>query len=89
NSRQQSAAARDAISPLKKTAAAREARLDDLNAILRRLDAALAEPGLYESDLARASKLQKERAALVSAIEAAEKAWLDALEAYESAKAAL
>jgi ATP-binding cassette subfamily F protein 3 len=86
NARQQSAAARDAINPLKKAAAAHEARLAELNAILARLDAALGEPRLYETDLARATKLQKERAALVSAIEAAEEAWLGALEAYESAR---
>jgi ATP-binding cassette subfamily F protein 3 len=85
-SRQASAAAREAISPLKKEAEARETRLSELNAILPRLDAALAEPGLYEQNLARATKLQKERAALVSAIARAEEDWLQALEAYENAR---
>ncbi len=57
-----------------------------MNAILPRIDAALAEPGLYERNLARATKLQKERSALVDAINAAEEAWLDALQQYEAAK---
>ncbi|MGE0407770.1 MAG: ATP-binding cassette domain-containing protein [Amphiplicatus sp.] len=86
-SRQRGAEARDAVSPLKKRAQAQEARLAELNAILPRLDAALAEPGLYEKNLARAMKLQRERAALVTAIAATEEAWLKALEAYEDAMA--
>ncbi len=85
--RQNSAAAREALSPLKKKAEAAEARLEGLNAILPRLDAALAEPGLYERDIARATKLQKERAALVAAITSAEESWMDALEEYETSKA--
>ncbi|MCB2097478.1 MAG: hypothetical protein KDE05_07585, partial [Parvularculaceae bacterium] len=63
-----------------------EARLDELNAILPRLDAALATPGLYEADVARAVKLQKERAALIAAIAGAEDALLAAMDAYEQAK---
>jgi ATP-binding cassette subfamily F protein 3 len=59
-----------------------------LNAILPRLDAALAEPGLYERNLGRATKLQKERTALIAAIGDAEEEWLAALEIYEAAKAA-
>ena len=85
-SRQNSAAARSAISPLKKKADAEEARLEELNGILVRLDAALADPDLYVSNLPRATKLQKERAALVAAIARTEEAWLEALETYEKAK---
>ena len=84
--RQSAAARRLALAPLKKQAEALEARLDDLNAILPRLDAALAEPGLYQSDLPRATKLQKERAALTAAIADAEEKWLQALAAYERAE---
>ncbi|HXI85962.1 MAG TPA: ABC-F family ATP-binding cassette domain-containing protein, partial [Parvularculaceae bacterium] len=86
HSRKTAAAAREAISPLKKRAEAEEARLDELGAILVRLDAALADPAVY-ADLARATKLQRERAALVAAISRAEEAWLAALEAYEAARA--
>ena len=85
-SRQNSAAARSAISPLKKKADAEESRLEELNGILVRLDAALADPDLYVSNLPRATKLQKERAALVAAIARTEEAWLEALETYEKAK---
>jgi ATP-binding cassette subfamily F protein 3 len=86
NSRQISAAARHAISPLKKKAEALEARLDELSNILVRLDLALADPQLYETSLARATKLQKERAALVAAIARTEEDWLAALETYENAR---
>ena len=86
--RKSAADARRALQPLKKKAEDFEARLDKLNETLGRLDQALAEPGLYDSNLARATKLHKERAALVSAIEQGETDWLAALEAYEEAKAA-
>jgi len=84
--RQSAAAAREQTAPLKKSAEAAEARVAALNAILPRIDAALAEPGLYERDVSRATKLQKERAALVAAIAEAEEVWLRAMEQYESAK---
>ncbi len=84
--RQSAAALREAIAPLKKKVDAAEARLEDLTAILPRLDAALAESGLYERDIARATKLQKERAALVAAIDAAEEALMAAMERLERAK---
>ncbi|MEO1137030.1 MAG: ABC-F family ATP-binding cassette domain-containing protein [Pseudomonadota bacterium] len=84
--RKSAADARRALQPLKKSADNMEARLDKLNNTMRRLDEALAEPGLYENNLPRATKLQKERAALVSAIEETESNWLAALEAYETAK---
>jgi len=63
-----------------------EQKIDDLNAILIRLDDALSEPGLYEKNVKRATKLQKERGALVAAIESTEEKWLQALEKYETAK---
>ena len=85
--RKKSAAAREAIAPLKKKADAHEARVDELNEILVRLNKALAKPGLYKNDVPRAMKLQKERAALENAISKAEEAWMAALEKYETAKA--
>ena len=84
--RKSAADARQALSPLRKAARAAEARVETLHETLKRLDAALAEPGLYETDLARATKLQKERAALVAAIARAEHAWVAAHEAYEAAR---
>lgn len=87
SARQAAAALREAAAPLKRKAEAAETRLAELNAILPRIDEALAEPGLYEKNIARATKLQKERAALVDAIAAQEEVWLAALENYEAAKA--
>lgn len=84
-SRRQAAARREAISPLKKRAEACEARVSELAALLERLDATLADPTLYQNDMTRATKLQKERAALTAAIAEAEDAWLAALDAYEKA----
>lgn len=86
--RRTNAAARDALKPLKRVSEAKEVRVDELNAILKRLDVALADPTLYEKDVARVTKLSKERAALLSAIEKAEEAWMTALDKYEAAKSA-
>ncbi len=86
SARQSAATARESAAPIKQQAQNAEARLKDLNAILPRIDAALAEPGLYATNRARVTKLQKERASLVAAIAAAEEAWLAALEKYESVK---
>lgn len=87
NARQAAARQREALAPLKKAVDDLEARLDALNSILPRLDAALAEPGLYERNVARATKLQKERAALVAALAETEEKWLAALDAFERASA--
>lgn len=84
-SRRAAASARSALAPLRKAADDAEARVSALNATLARLDDALAEPGLYENNIARATKLNKERAALIAAIEKAENAWLAALETLEEA----
>jgi ATP-binding cassette subfamily F protein 3 len=89
SARQTAAQRREALAPLKRGADALETRLEELNAILPRLDAALAEPGLYETNLARATKLQKERAALIAAIGEAEEKWLAAIDLHERAVADL
>ena len=65
---------------------ANETRLNELNDVLKRLDAALADQDLYAKDVARVMKLQKERSALVKAIEIAEEKWLQAAEDYEAAQ---
>ena len=83
--RKASAEARLSIQPLKKAAEAAESQVEKLNAILVRLDEALGEPGLFENNIQRATKLSKERSALLAAIEKAESDWLNALETYENA----
>lgn len=85
SARKLSADARRNLQPLKKAAELGEARVEKLNATLKRLDAVLAEPGLFEKNLPRATKLSKERSALLAAIDDAETEWLAALEAYEKA----
>jgi ATP-binding cassette subfamily F protein 3 len=79
---------REAIAPLEKAADTAAAKLDELNAILPKIDAALAVPNLYANDRMRAIKLQKERSALLAAIARAEENWLAAIDAVEAAKAA-
>ena len=86
NARKLSADARQNLQPLKKAAETAEARVEKLNATLVRLDEALAEPGLFEKNLPRATKLSKERSALLAAIDEAETGWLSALEEYEAAR---
>ncbi|MCB2113119.1 MAG: ABC-F family ATP-binding cassette domain-containing protein [Parvularculaceae bacterium] len=83
--RQTAAARREATAPLRRKVEAAESRLEELGAILPRLDAALADAGLYENNVARATKLQKERAALIAAIAAAEDRLLAAMEKLEQA----
>ncbi|MBI1392045.1 MAG: ATP-binding cassette domain-containing protein [Alphaproteobacteria bacterium] len=75
---------RDVLGPLKNRVDQKESRVNELNAVLKRLDAALADSELYTKDIARATKLQRERAALIRAIDDAETAWLAALDAYET-----
>ena len=85
-SRKISAEVRQNLQPLKRAVEAAETRVEKLNGALTRLDQALAEPGLFDKNLARATKLSKERGALLSAIEKTEANWMAALETYENAK---
>jgi ATP-binding cassette subfamily F protein 3 len=52
------------------------------------IDAALADPTLYDSDPARVATLSKERADVARTLSAAEDQWLALSEAYENAIAA-
>jgi len=84
--RRKAAAARQSLDPLKKKSTAAEAKLENLNTILKKLDKALGDPEIYKTNIPRVTKLQKERAALLSAIEEAEEKWLTALEHFENAQ---
>ncbi len=77
------------LAPLRKLIQAEEKRLEDIAAKIARLDAALADASLYAKDPHKAQALARERAALVKSREAAESAWLEASEAYETAAAEL
>lgn len=85
DARREAAAKREALKPLKKKITAAEKRLQDITAVLGRIDEALAEPGLFETNLDRATMLSQKRARALEAQEEAELAWLDASEAYEAA----
>jgi len=85
--RRTSAQARDKLKPLKAEAAKQEREIERLKGVLEKIDAGLAVIGLWEKDPAMATDLTKKRARCVEMIEAAENAWLEAEDAYESAKA--
>lgn len=86
--RRGSAEKRQALAPLKKKIAAAESRIAALQSELETIDADLAEPGLFERDLPRATELSRRRAQILDAIAAAEEDWLAASEAHEAAKSA-
>ena len=86
SARKESADARSRLQPAKKAVQDAERYCAKLQDTLAKLDKVLADPELYAKDVARATKLQKERAALLGAIETAENKWMTALEDYESAR---
>ena len=85
--RKASADRRKALQPLKDKVTAAEEELERLADILERMDQALAEPGLFEKDLARATDLSQKRARALEVHAQAEEDWLAASEAYEEATA--
>jgi len=87
NDRKAAAAVRQALSPLKRKVEAAETAIEAGQAELCRIDAALAEPGLFERDTERATRLSKRRSDVETEIANAEAAWLEAAGAYEAALA--
>ncbi len=85
--RRAAAAQRARLAPLKRKIKDIETRLQTLENDLARIEAALAEPGLYTDTPERAAELGRERTRLVAAIERTEQDWLDASSLYEDAKA--
>ena len=76
SSRRSSAASTNSTRPIAK-----------LSRKIAEIDAALADPKLYDRDPARVATLGKERAEAVSALAAAEDQWLALSSDYESAMA--
>jgi ATP-binding cassette subfamily F protein 3 len=64
---------------------AAEAEMEQAQAAIAHIDAALADPGTFARDPARGALLSKERADAAAALERAEAAWLEASEALERA----
>lgn len=87
--RKRAAAQRQALSPLKKKAETAERELEQHHAALKKLDKALSEPNLFTQNIDRATKLSKQRADVLAQIDSTETAWLEAQDAYETARAEL
>jgi len=66
------------LAPLRRRIALAETTLTRLSAEIARIDATLAEPGLFARDPAKAAALAKARADHTSALNAAEEEWLEA-----------
>jgi hypothetical protein len=66
---------------------ATEAVMEKAAARLAEVDAALADPATFSGDPRRAAKLGQARTEAQAALDAAEQAWLEAVEAFEALKA--
>jgi ATP-binding cassette, subfamily F, member 3 len=86
--RRDAADARAKLKPLKAEAEKWEREAARLKGVLETIDRGLATPGLWEKDPALAAELNKKRARAEEMIEAAEMSWLEADDAYETARAA-
>jgi ATP-binding cassette subfamily F protein 3 len=75
------------LKPLKQRANKAERDVASLGETLKKLDAALAAPNLFQRDPAWVAALAKERSAAATALEQAEALWLAAHGEYESAAA--
>ncbi len=84
--RQAKANRREALSPLKRDIERLEAEIERLKAGISSLDAALAAPGLYEKDPARAIDYNMKRSRALTRIDEVETLWLDAQMRYEKAR---
>jgi ATP-binding cassette, subfamily F, member 3 len=83
--RRAAAEKRTELAPLRRRIAQAESAVKRLGGEIAAIDAALAEPGLFARDPARAAVLAKERADAASALARAEDDWLEASAAFESA----
>lgn len=85
--RKDGAAARTRLTPYRRAIKDAEAHIDKLNAEREAVALALADPALYDGEAARITELNKRRADLESALQAAEHTWLAATEALENERA--
>jgi ATP-binding cassette subfamily F protein 3 len=83
--RRSNAEKRAQLKPLKDKVTAAESQIASLTAELAKLDKSLSDPLLFSKDPAKAASVSKKRADAARKLEAAEKAWVSATEAYESA----
>ena len=85
--RRANAGKRHNLKPLKEKIDAAESQIATLQAEIAKLDRSLADPLLFTKDPAKGSVVSKKRADAMRKLEAAEKAWLQAQEAYDAANA--
>jgi ATP-binding cassette subfamily F protein 3 len=83
--RRAAAEKRSELAPLRRRIAEAESAVKRLGQEIAGIDAALADPGLFARDPARAATLAKGRADAVNALARAEDDWLEASAAFESA----
>jgi ATP-binding cassette subfamily F protein 3 len=83
--RRSAAGKRQNLKPLKDKVDAAESQIATLQAEIAKLDKSLADPLLFTRDPAKGSAVSKKRADAVRKLEAAEKSWLAAQEAYDQA----
>jgi len=83
--RRAAAEKRSELAPLRRRIADCDTAIKRLSEEIARIEAALAEPGLFARDPSRASALAKARAEAVRALALAEDEWLEASAAFESA----
>ncbi|HEX4178130.1 MAG TPA: hypothetical protein VHY57_06810, partial [Rhizomicrobium sp.] len=86
-SRRSNAEKRANLKPLKDKVTAAESQIASLTLELAKLDKTLSDPLLFSKDPAKATSVSKKRADAARKLEAAEKAWVVATEAYEEANA--
>jgi ATP-binding cassette subfamily F protein 3 len=84
--RRDAAERRQQLAPLRRAMQAAEKRLEALSGEIAAIDAALADPGLYARDAARAQRLVLDRGLKAKSLAEAEEAWLVATEALEAAE---
>jgi ATP-binding cassette subfamily F protein 3 len=82
--RRSNAEKRIQLKPLKDKVTAAESQIAALNDEIAKLDKSLSDPLLFSRDPGKAASVSKKRADAVRKLEAAEKAWLAATEAYEA-----
>jgi ATP-binding cassette subfamily F protein 3 len=83
--RRNNAEKRANLKPLKDKVTAAEHQIASLTTELAKLDKTLSDPLLFTKDPAKATSVSKKRADAARKLEAAEKAWISASEAYETA----
>jgi ATP-binding cassette, subfamily F, member 3 len=83
--RRTAASRRSELAPLRKAVQAAEKQMEQYSKDIKKIDAQLADPGLYARDPAKAKKLSIERGLIAKFLAEAEDVWLKATEAHEQA----